>query len=119
MTKNASQKAPGAHKFTCMWEGLPVTASWYVYILETGAGFLYTGITTELERRLEEHRGSPTGAKSLRGKGPLKLVYQLAVTDRSEASRLEARIKKLRRDEKLRLIQGDRTLLHKIRDTMP
>jgi len=47
-----------------------VTASWYVYILETGAGFLYTGITTELERRLEEHRGSPTGPRVSGGKGP-------------------------------------------------
>jgi putative endonuclease len=93
---------------------------WVVYILQTTGGLLYTGITTNLARRLAEHArsgvGSGKGAKSLRGKGPLTLVYQLAARDRSEASRLEARIKKLSRADKERLIEGDRSLLGWIKE---
>ncbi|WP_155829329.1 GIY-YIG nuclease family protein [Halomonas huangheensis] len=67
---------------------------WYVYVVETAAGALYTGISTDVVRRLEEHR-SGRGAKALRGRGPLTLVHQVPVGDRSEALREEARIKRL------------------------
>ncbi|GGX96145.1 hypothetical protein GCM10007160_24530 [Litchfieldella qijiaojingensis] len=67
---------------------------WYLYIIETAAGTLYTGITTDVERRLREHsRG--LGAKALRGKGPLRLVYRQTVGRHGEALRLEARVKRL------------------------
>jgi len=86
-------------------------SDWHVYILRTAAGMLYTGITTDVDRRLAEHAGAGKGARSLRGKGPLELVYRLPARDRSEASRLEARIKKLSRADKLRLIADDRAIL--------
>lgn len=71
---------------------------WFVYIVECSDGTLYTGITTDLERRIEEHNGS--GAKYTRGRGPVKLVYSAEMKDRSEASKEEYRIKKLTRAEK-------------------
>ncbi len=89
-------------------------SDWTVYILRTAGEMLYTGITTDVDRRLEEHAGCGKGARSLRGKGPLELVYRLPARDRSEASRLEARIKKLSRADKLRLIANDRDILAQI-----
>jgi putative endonuclease len=91
-----------------------VKSDWTVYILRTAGEMLYTGITTDVDRRLAEHAGCGKGARSLRGKGPLELVYRLPVRDRSEASRLEARIKKLSRADKLRLIANDRDILAQI-----
>jgi len=79
---------------------------WHLYILRLASGHLYTGITTDVERRFAEHQsGSPKAAKSLRGKGPLALVFSCPVGDQSQALRLEARIKKLSRAEKLKLVQ--------------
>ena len=92
---------------------------WVVYILRTAGGVLYTGITTDVERRLAEHAGNGgagKGARSLRGKGPLEVVCQLPARDRSEASRMEARIKKLKRAEKVRLVAGDKALLAEIKE---
>ncbi|MDT8896425.1 GIY-YIG nuclease family protein [Halomonas sp. I1] len=70
------------------------TRQWYLYVIETANGALYTGITTDVERRLAEHRAG-RGAKALRGKGPLHLVYHQAAGDRSAALRLEASVKRL------------------------
>ncbi|MDR5867988.1 GIY-YIG nuclease family protein [Halomonas koreensis] len=67
---------------------------WHLYVIETAAGALYTGITTDVARRLAEHRGG-RGAKALRGKGPLRLVYREAVGDHGEALRREAALKRL------------------------
>lgn len=78
--------------------------AWSVYMIETRMGSLYTGISTDVERRFGEHQGSAKGAKALRGKGPLKLVYQQALAGKSEALKEEARIKKMSRTEKLALI---------------
>ena len=77
---------------------------WYLYILRCKDNTLYTGITTDVFRRLEAHR-SGKGAKYTRGRAPLELVYQEPAADRSAALRREAAIKKLRRQEKLRLIE--------------
>ncbi len=64
-------------------------------------GNLYTGITTDLQRRFDEHRGKQgKGAKSLRGKGPLEVVWCKNTDNRSKASRLEYRIKQLSKAEK-------------------
>ncbi|WP_242457930.1 GIY-YIG nuclease family protein [Halomonas sp. YLGW01] len=74
---------------------MTVSPCWHLYMLETAAGHLYTGITTDVSRRLEEHRGGVRGAKALRGKGPLTLMHHEAVGERGEALRLEARVKRL------------------------
>ncbi len=76
---------------------------WYLYILRCGDGSLYTGITTDLERRLEAHR-SGKGAKYTRGRGPLELVYREEWATRSEASRREWAVKQLTREEKQALV---------------
>ena len=78
---------------------------WYVYILRCGDGTFYTGSTDDVERRLAVHR-SGRGAKYTRGRGPLELVYQEPLPDRSSALRREAAIKKLTRAQKERLISG-------------
>jgi putative endonuclease len=65
---------------------------------------LYTGIATDVARRLKEHQSGNTGSKYLRGRAPLELVFQLPVGDRSLASKLEHRIKKLPRPEKEKVV---------------
>ena len=79
--------------------------TWYLYILRCGDGSLYTGISTDVARRLEEHRNGK-GAKYTRGRGPLELVYQEECGDHSAALKREAEIKALPREEKLKLIQN-------------
>ncbi len=76
--------------------------SWYVYILECADDTLYTGITTDLKRRMDEH-DCGRGAKYTKGRGPLKLVYSEECGDRSSASRREMEIKALSREEKMGL----------------
>ncbi len=84
------------------------SSPWFVYLILCGDGSLYTGITTDVERRLLEHQqGMPRGARYLRGRGPLQVVYQMAAANRSQASILECRIKRLHRQEKQRLIAGE------------
>jgi putative endonuclease len=69
---------------------------------------LYTGIATELERRIEEHNGSDKGAKYTRVRRPVRLVYSEEYPDRSSASKREYEIKKkMSRAEKLKLIEPD------------
>jgi putative endonuclease len=86
---------------------------WSVYILRCTDGSLYTGITVDTDRRLREHSGElgvGKGAKSLRGKAPLVLVYSLAVESRSVALKLEYRIKQLSKLKKEGLVSGALTL---------
>ena len=78
-------------------------ATWYLYILRCGDGSLYTGITTDVQRRLEEHR-SGTGAKYTRGRSPLELVYREVCGSHSNALKREYAVKRLARQEKLELI---------------
>lgn len=77
--------------------------TWKLYILRCGDGSLYTGITTDVEKRLEVHR-SGKGAKYTRGRGPLTLVYHEECGTHSNALRRELEIKRLTREEKQRLI---------------
>ena len=77
---------------------------WYLYILRCGDGTLYTGITTDVQRRLAAHR-TGKGAKYTRGRSPLELVYQEECVDKSSASRREWEVKALSREEKLKLIE--------------
>ena len=76
---------------------------WYVYMLRCGDGTLYTGVTDDVERRLAAHRAGK-GAKYTRGRGPLELVYQEQVPDKSAALRQEYQIKRLPKQEKEGLI---------------
>ncbi|MCI9170588.1 MAG: GIY-YIG nuclease family protein [Lawsonibacter sp.] len=76
---------------------------WYVYMLRCGDGTLYTGVTDDVERRLAAHRAGK-GAKYTRGRGPLELVYQEQVPDKSAALRREYQIKRLPKQEKEGLI---------------
>ena len=80
--------------------------SWYLYIIRLENGSLYTGITTDIDRRFSEHQSGKKGAKFLRGKGVLTLVYSCEVSDRSEASKLEAQVKKMSKSDKEKLISG-------------
>lgn len=77
---------------------------WYLYILRCGDGTLYTGITTDVHRRLEAHRQG-RGAKYTRGRGPLELIYQEKCGTHSEALKRELAVKQLSRAEKETLIE--------------
>lgn len=78
-----------------------VMTTWYVYILECSNNSLYTGITTDLERRLKQHNGDlPGGAKYTRAHRPVSLVYSASFPDKSSASKEEWRIKQMTRREK-------------------
>jgi putative endonuclease len=79
--------------------------SWLVYIIEASDGSLYTGITTDIERRWREHSNGK-GARYFWGRSPSNLAYVEACQDRSGASRREAAIKQLTRKQKQLLIQS-------------
>ena len=84
-----------------------MSAGAYVYILRCADDSLYTGWTTDPERRLAEHNAGGKGAKYTRGRGPCTMVYLEEFTDRKEAMRREWEIKnRMTRDEKLALIQN-------------
>ena len=78
---------------------------WYLYILRCGDGTLYTGITTDVEKRLEQHR-SGKGAKYTRGRAPLELVYREECGNHSDALKRECAVKTLTRVQKENLISG-------------
>jgi putative endonuclease len=75
-------------------------SAYSVYLVRCRDGSLYTGIATDVSRRFSEHEDGVKGAKYLRGKGPLKLVYQQEIGDRSLAQKIESRIKRLSSTEK-------------------
>lgn len=92
------------------------TKTWTLYIIRCADGSLYTGITVDLERRFKEHqavgegigtkKGASKGAKYLRGRGPLQLIYSTAVESHSVALKLEYKIKKLSRLKKEAIVSG-------------
>lgn len=79
-------------------------SQWYVYIIRASDDSLYTGVTTDVERRFNEHCGTRLGARFFRGRQPLQVVYTENHPDRSSAQRRESVIKGLSRDLKLKLI---------------
>lgn len=79
-------------------------SQWYVYMVRASDQSLYTGITTDLERRLAEHQSGKAGAKYFRGRSAIEMVYSEQADGRSGASIREAAIKKLTRENKLALI---------------
>jgi len=79
------------------------STDWFVYIIRASDGRLYTGITTDVARRFDEHSGTNRGARFFRGRRPVEIVYTELQPDRSSALRREAEIKKLTRKQKLGL----------------
>ena len=77
-------------------------ANWVVYILQCADQTLYTGITNNLDHRINEHENG-TGAKYTRGRAPFKLIYSEPHSTRSQASNLELEIKSFDRARKLKL----------------
>jgi putative endonuclease len=77
--------------------------TWKLYVLRCGDGSLYTGITTDVQARLEMHR-SGKGAKYTRGRGPLELVYSEECGSHSDALKREIEVKAMSREEKMKLI---------------
>lgn len=80
-------------------------SKWYLYILRCKDETLYTGITTDVDRRLEAHR-SGKGAKYTRGRAPLELVYREECGSHSDALKRELLIKALSRQEKITLLEN-------------
>jgi len=78
--------------------------TWHLSMLRLPNGMLYTGITTDVARRLAQHQAGK-GAKALRGKGELTLAFHCRVGDRSTALRLEYRVKQLSKIQKERLVR--------------
>lgn len=79
---------------------------WFVYILECADKSFYTGITTDLERRVTEHNASKTGAAYTRARRPVKLVYSESISSRSEALKREHEIRQLGRSGKEKLVKN-------------
>lgn len=85
--------------------------AWTVYILRCADGSLYTGITRDVARRVEEHNSNGLlAARYTRSRRPVVLVYREPAATRSAASRREYRIKRMTRGDKLKLVQGTRRM---------
>jgi putative endonuclease len=82
------------------------SSPWYIYIIRCSDSSLYTGITTNISRRLAEHNSERGGAKYTRPRRPVGLVYLEGAVSRSDASKRERTIKKLTLDKKNELIQA-------------
>ncbi|MZG54644.1 MAG: GIY-YIG nuclease family protein [Nitrospinae bacterium] len=81
---------------------------WHVYLIRTRMGHLYTGVTQDVQRRFKEHQeGGVKGAKYLKGKKPLKLVFHKKIGSRSQALKTEAEIKKWPKKKKEALVNQD------------
>ncbi len=80
------------------------SAGWSVYVLRCRDGSLYTGIATDVPRRIAEHERGLIGSKYLRGRGPFTLVFQAAAPDRAHATRAELAIKRLPKPAKEQLV---------------
>ncbi|MEZ8018867.1 hypothetical protein BCU17_01975 [Vibrio splendidus] len=78
-------------------------ADWVVYLIRNKNNALYCGITNNLDRRFEQHQMGK-GAKALKGKGPLKLVWSFGVGSKSEALKIEYAIKQLPKSRKEKLV---------------
>jgi len=78
--------------------------NWYMYVVECIDGTLYTGITTNLSRRLKEHNVGSRGAKYTRSRRPVKYRFTMVYSNRSEAAKEESKFKKLTRKQKLEII---------------
>jgi len=78
--------------------------NWFLYVLRCSDETLYTGITTDLTRRLNEHNGTPRGAKYTKTRRPVELIYWVDFEDRVSAQKAEYKFKQLTRDQKKKII---------------
>jgi len=76
---------------------------WFLYVLECSDGSFYTGITTDLEKRIQEHR-SGKGSKYVRAKLPAQLIYREQLETKSQALKREIEVKRLTRIQKEQLV---------------
>jgi putative endonuclease len=87
-------------------------ARWYLYLLRCKDGSLYTGITTDVERRFSEHRGKGNkGAKYCRGKAPIEIAYVKKIGSQSRALKIEYRVKRLTKQRKEKIIRDSEDVL--------
>lgn len=77
---------------------------WYVYYLRCNDNSLYTGITTDIQRRLYQHNNTKLGAKYTRARRPVKLVYSETAVDKSTASKREYQLRILTKKQKEKLV---------------
>ena len=80
---------------------------WYVYMLRCSDDTFYTGVTTDIDRRVDEHNHGNNGARYTRARRPVRLVYTESCENRSQAQQREYRLRKLPRREKLALINNN------------
>lgn len=93
---------------------MSIIMEWYLYMIRCGDGSFYTGITTDVDRRLSDHRSnSGKGARYLRGRNPMTLVFQKKLGNKSLALIVENKVKKLSKKRKEQLID-DTTIIDKI-----
>ena len=91
--------------------------TWWVYMVRCTDGSLYTGITMDVKKRFREHQdGGNRGAKYLRGRGPLLLVFRRKIGEKGLALKVEMQIKKLKKDKKETLVRDQTLIRSLIRD---
>ena len=86
----------------------PENDIWHVYMVRCSDGTLYTGITNNLEKRIEAHNSEKDGARYTRSRRPVKLVYAEQAGSRSAAAKLEYQLKKLPLSKKKEFVEDDR-----------
>jgi putative endonuclease len=79
-------------------------STWCVYLLRCNDNSLYTGITTDIARRVDEHNNSKIGAKYTRARRPVTMVYQEVAEDKSSAASREYKLRKLKKHQKELLV---------------
>jgi putative endonuclease len=85
-------------------------AQWNLYMIRTRGGSLYAGVATDVARRFDEHRGQRgRGSRYLRGRMPLRLVFERRIGDKSLALRAESRLKRLRKHRKEQIVRSNPT----------
>lgn len=90
-------------------------SGWFVYLIRTKNGSLYTGVTRDVARRFEEHNSAgPKAAKALRGRGPLTLAFHCAMRSKSDALKLEVEIKRWPKRKKEQLIANGPAFLREV-----
>jgi len=82
---------------------------WHLYVVKCNDGTLYTGVTTDIDRRVREHNGSKRGAKYTKTRRPVKLVWSKEYKNRSEAQSAEYSFKKLFHKQKWEIINENRS----------
>ena len=88
-------------------------SDWYLYLIRCRDDTLYTGITTDVDRRYAQHQGAGNaGSKYLRGRGPLSLVFQQNLGSKSLALKEERRVKRMSKAKKEELIRVNRNAVH-------